>query len=474
MLLQFSFSNFRSFRELQTLNFVAGNRDKSLPENCITPVLPGLTGKLSRWTKGAALYGANASGKSTVLQALRALRNLVLTSARTTDPTEPIAQIVPFALDPAAATEPTAFAISFIQDGMRYEYRVAATRERIRHESLRSFPTAQPVEWFTRDWSEETGAFVFGPEKPKTFARDRPVEQRTLPNALHLSKLVAENHQQAAPVFRWFKERLHFFDLSAEGGFGGGFTTREFAEKTTNTSRMLELLRNADIGVASALVIEEEESFPDSNAFQPVASRPMTESGALLKALSEPHQPQSLSGGEPESPKKRKMFRVELAHKGKAGKLQLFDWADESAGTRRLYSLAGPWLDILQKGRIVCIDELETSMHPLMVRELLRLFFSEKENHNRAQILFTTHNPLLLDPTLIRRDQIWFTDKDNEGAAHLYPLTDYDPRQGESLVRGYMSGRYGAVPFIPAGLLDGTFEATGDGDAVETENKEPA
>lgn len=125
----------------------------------------------------------------------------------------------------------------------------------------------------------------------------------------------------------------------------------------------------------------------------------------------------------------------------------------ESAGTRRLFALAGLWLDILQKGNVVCIDELETSMHPLMVRELLRLFFSEMEYPNRAQILFTSHNPLLLDPTLIRRDQIWFTDKSNEGSAYLYPLTDYEPRQGESLVRSYMAGRYGAVPFVPGGLL---------------------
>ena len=96
-------------------------------------------------------------------------------------------------------------------------------------------------------------------------------------------------------------------------------------------------------------------------------------------------------------------------------------------------------------------------MHPLMVRELLRLFFSEKENPKGAQILFTTHNPLLLDATLLRRDQVWFTDKDESGESHLYPLTDYSPRRGESLVRGYLSGRYGAVPFVPAGLL-GSFQ----------------
>ena len=133
-------------------------------------------------------------------------------------------------------------------------------------------------------------------------------------------------------------------------------------------------------------------------------------------------------------------------------------WDRESAGTHRLFALVGPWLHILKSGLTVCVDELETSMHPLMVRELLRLFFTDQENPNRAQIIFTTHNPLLLDSTLIRRDQVWFTDKDDEGKAHLYPLTDYEPRVGESLVRGYLAGRYGAVPFVPEGLL-GTFPA---------------
>ena len=92
-------------------------------------------------------------------------------------------------------------------------------------------------------------------------------------------------------------------------------------------------------------------------------------------------------------------------------------------------------------------------MHPLMVRELLRLMFSSKENSGGAQILFTTHNPLLLDATLMRRDQVWFTDKNEVGESHVYPLTDYAPRKGESLIRGYLSGRYGAVPFVPTGLM---------------------
>jgi uncharacterized protein len=418
MLLQFSFSNFRTFRGLQTLNLVAGNRDQSLPENCITPNLPGLTGKLLRWNKGAAIYGANASGKTTVLDALEALADMVKVSAKLTDPQEPITQIEPFALDAAASSEPTAFAISFIQDEIRYEYRVAATRERILHESLSAFPTAKEEAWFTRDWVETIGEHVFGPEKPKSFKRDPLLEKRTLPNALHLSKLISENDKQVEPVFRWFKQRLRFLDLSAKSRFGDAFSTRQLAENTPLKERIVEILRHADIGVTGAAVREE--------------ARNEIELQSMLKLVPEDKQ---------EEFKKAKWFQTELSHRGPHGTSLPLKWDTESAGTHRLFALAGPWLDVLQKGYIVCIDELETSMHPLMVRELLRLIFSEKDN------------PLLLDLSLIRRDQVWFTDKDDEGAAHLYPLTDYEPRQGESLVRGYLAGRYGAVPFVPSGLL---------------------
>jgi AAA15 family ATPase/GTPase len=161
----------------------------------------------------------------------------------------------------------------------------------------------------------------------------------------------------------------------------------------------------------------------------------------------------------------------ELIHRASGNTEVALPWQSESAGTHRLFALAGPWLDILGNGYTVCVDELETSMHPLMTRELLRLFFSEQENPTCAQILFTTHKPLLLDATLVRRDQVWFTEKDSEGAAHLYPLTDFSPRKGESLVRGYLSGRYGAVPFVPEGLL-GTFPPHEVLDRTESDSHE--
>jgi AAA15 family ATPase/GTPase len=146
---------------------------------------------------------------------------------------------------------------------------------------------------------------------------------------------------------------------------------------------------------------------------------------------------------------------IELGHKGAGGKEFPLDWRDESAGTQKFFALAAPWLDIIETGRIAFLDEIETSIHPSMVNALLAIMLSNETNDNGAQLLFTTHNPLLLDTGLIRRDQVWFADKDDYGATHLYPLTDYKPRKKESLVRGYMAGRYGAIPFIPGNLIHG-------------------
>ncbi|OHE76821.1 MAG: hypothetical protein A2413_15630 [Treponema sp. RIFOXYC1_FULL_61_9] len=146
-------------------------------------------------------------------------------------------------------------------------------------------------------------------------------------------------------------------------------------------------------------------------------------------------------------------MEVALSHQaGDHPPVQLNFAKEESAGTRRYFALAGPWMDILENGVLVFIDEIETSLHPLLVKELVRLIQDPAANPKGAQIIFTTHSPTLLDTNLLRRDQIWFTEKTEEGTTRLYPLTDYQPRKGEAISKGYLAGRYGGVPFIPEGL----------------------
>lgn len=436
MLLQFSVSNFRALRGLQTLNLAASNYDKTLPENTLDPDLPGLKGK--RWLKGAAIYGANASGKSTLIEAMGALSDWVGQSAKTTDPEEGIPFVDPFALDVAAAEEPTAFAITFVAEKVRYEYRVAATESFIVHESLRAWPLGKEQIWFERDWNEEAEAHDFSPENPVGLPRNRDIEQRTLRNMLYLSKAVAENRKEVQPAFRWIVNQFRFLDLSTRSNVGGSFTLSQLDGKNEELKEKIrKALKHADLGLVNALAVEKE---PDAKMI------------TLLQSMSSEVAKTFRKKGE----KRPRFMEPQLFHQGPGDTTLPLDWEKESAGTQRFFALIGPWLDILQNGYTICVDEIETSMHPIMVRELLSLIFNADENRNGAQVIFTTHNPLFLDGTLLRRDQVWFTDKDEEGAAHLYPLGEYQPRQGESLIRGYMSGRYGAVPFVPKGLL-GTF-----------------
>lgn len=436
MLLEFSVSNYRAFRDQQTLNFAASNYDKTLPENCIEAELAGL--KRQRWIKGVAIYGPNAGGKSSVLNALQALSEMVRSSAKTTDPADPIKQIVPFALDATMTSVPTGFEVVFVSESVRYQYRVAATRERVWHESLRAFPKGKEQLWFCRQWNAASSQYDWSPESSASYRLDPQRETFTLPNVLFLSKAISLGDQQLEPIFRWFKERLRFLDLAANTRFRSSFTAKQIDEQSPLAPKIESLIRFADLGVHK---IQVQTDKPDPE---------------MLKKL---NIFADLPAEVKENFDKLRIQTVSLTHYG-ANEAVSFPWELESAGTQRLFELAGPWLDILENGYTVCIDELENSMHPLMVIELLRMVFDPNVNKNGAQVVFTTHNPLVLDLTLLRRDQVWFAEKDRKGEAHLYPLTDYAPRQGESLVRGYLSGRYGAVPFIPHGLL-GTRHAEG-------------
>ena len=137
------------------------------------------------------------------------------------------------------------------------------------------------------------------------------------------------------------------------------------------------------------------------------------------------------------------------APRSSPGSRAVFDLVDESSGTRNLLFLAGPVLDILQKGLTLVIDELDTSLHTLLVRELVRLFHRPEVNTGGAQLIFTTHDTSLLDaPDLFRRDQIWLVEKDREQASTLVALSEFSPRKNEALERGYLMGRYGGVPFL--------------------------
>jgi AAA15 family ATPase/GTPase len=431
VIIEFRVQNCRSFRGQQTLNLAASNYDKSLLENSVALSLPGLSD--TRLVKAVALYGPNAGGKTNVLQALRFLRWLVVDSATGQKP-EGKLPVEPFRLDADSLTSPTTFELVFVAENVRYELAVAATAQRIVQERLVAYPSGRAQVWYDRVWDEDAKRYAWSPETPTDFERDAGVVAKTRENALFLSTAVQWNNTQVAPVYKWFSEKLVFMNWGAESPLTHEFTARLVSQSGEAKNLIASVIRAADFGLRD-VEVHEEAVDGEAQKFFGAMKEFMRQAGAPTELLPE------------------RFWRVTFQQEGRAGKHFAMNWGEQSAGTRRFFSVLGPWLTVAQNSQVLCVDELETSLHPHLAVELLRLLVKLTNAQSRMQLLFTTHNPLLLDMTLLRRDQIWFVDKNAEGESFLYPLTDYKPRADESLVRGYLSGRYGAVPFIPHGLL---------------------
>ncbi len=432
MLIEFKVTNFRSIREEQKFSLVAGNTDKDLPSCVIDRELPGLSGV--KLLKGAAIYGANASGKSNILAAIRYMTGFVVRSATQIQPGGKTGA-EPFKLDTESATKPSEFEITFVADGVRFVFGFAVTPQRVVKEYLVAYPKGAPQKWYLRTFNANTGGYDWA--KPSTaFNQDKSLQDKTRENSLFLSVGPQFNHTQLTQVFNWFKDGLHFIDLGPEKRMGHGLTHGFTAEQIKNPvqhDRIINLLRSADFGVADVTAQETEITFEEIKQKMPPA---------IVAELEKRHGLEPLKG-----------LEINLTHRAVGIAPVTLDFDDEeSDGTRRFFALIGPWLDILDNGYTVFVDEIETSLHPILVRELLKLLFCSRNNPKGAQIVFTTHNPVFLDSTLIRRDQVWFTEKSPSGETHLYPLTDYQPRKDEALAKGYLAGRYGAIPFLEEGL----------------------
>jgi predicted ATPase len=418
MLVEFRVKNFRSLRDEQVLTLVA-SKDKSLEET--HTLSTGLKAAPSL-LRSAVVYGANAGGKSNLIKALQFMRGVVLESATIIQPGQSFA-VQPFRLDSQSTQQPTEFEVTFILDGVRYQYGFAMTPQRIINEYLLVYKAFKPQRWFERHFDVGTGkdVYEFGPglKGAKTLW-----EGATRPNSLFLSMAVQLNSEAMRPIFDWFTTGLVIFNeqtpLSPQ-------TSIKMLQQIEGRKQICELLCAADISIADIDVVTRK--VPGQTVhFDLLAGK--TE---IRHEEVEEHQ-------------------LRFSHETEHGKA-VFDLMDESNGTRNLLFLTGPVLDILKKGLTLVIDELDTSLHTLLVRELVRLFHNPEVNTGGAQLIFTTHDTSLLDaPDLFRRDQVWFIEKDKDQASTLVALAEFSPRKNEAMERGYLMGRYGGVPFLDHAL----------------------
>ena len=417
MLIEFRVRNFRSLRDEQVLSLVAAKiRGKN---SLIHNTMPSGVKSVPSLLKSAVVYGTNAGGKSNLIMALQYMRSVVAESASVMQPGQTFS-VQPFRLDPESETSPTEFEANFILNGIRYQYGFALTPQRVTSEFLLVYKAFKPQRWFDRHYDPQTGTdnYEFGPGLK---GQKSVWENATRPNALFLSMAVQLNSEQLRPIFEWFVNKLAIFNHLNQ--LGTDFSV-EMLRDPKGKHAIRAFLTSADISIADIKVVTRKVSGK-------------TVHFDLAAGKTEVHTEEG----------EKEINELQFYHVSEKGKAVL-GWQDESNGTKVLFSFSGPILDILNKGLILVVDELDNSLHPLLVRRLVELFNSPELNRNGAQLIFSTHDTSLLDPYLLRRDQIWFVEKDREQASKLYPLSDFSPRKNEALERGYLIGRYGSLPFL--------------------------
>ncbi|MEX2130013.1 MAG: ATP-binding protein [Pseudohongiellaceae bacterium] len=416
MLIDMNVTNFRSIRDLQTFSLVKGSGDELLATNTFAASATNGVDLL----RSAAIYGPNASGKSSLLLALQTMKRIVLESAATLQRGHKL-PVTPFRLNPATRDLPSEFEVTFMSAGVRYQYGFAATAERVHEEWLLAFPKGRAQRWFGRAWNMKNNRYDW--DLGSNLTGEKQLWQKsTRENALFLSTAVQLNSEQLQPVFDWFKETLRMANVE---GWNSTFSA-SLCEKNEK-GRIVDFLRAADLNIDDILV--------ESRPFDPTL---------LPEDMPEPVRDAILS-----DMKNKQILDIKTVHKDSDGNPVTFEFEDESHGTQKLFNFAGPWIDSLANGYVLFIDELHDNLHPRLVEFLVQLFHNEETNPNNAQLVFTTHETSILNQEIFRRDQIWFCEKDDSNSTNLYPLTDFSPRKGrENLELAYLSGRYGALPFI--------------------------
>ncbi len=417
MLIEFSVTNFRSIKEEARLSLVA-RPGKEHEESIITVESPAEGARPIRLLRSAAIYGANAAGKTNLLWGLKTMHDIVLRASGSVDELP----VTPFRFDPACKTQPTSFEVVCVAEGVRYQYGFSATAEKVTDEWLYAWPSGRPQTWFerSRSRSDKPGPWKLGGK----LTGDREVWKRaTRANDLFLSTAVALNSKQLRPIFDWFHKRLH---IAGVGGWRPDFSV-DFCRKKSQAA-VVDFLSEADLAVADMRIVEKE--------FSP---------NMLPKGM-----PTKLRESIAEAPVGGKTVDVFVQHQPRGGTPDEMDMDEESHGTQKMFALAGPWLDSLAEGNVIVFDELHEHLHPQLVRFLVGRFHDPSANPRGAQLVFTTHDTSILDRDVFRVDQIWLCERNERLETTIFPLSDFRPRKGvKSLGRAYLSGRFGALPYIP-------------------------
>lgn len=404
MILEFSIENYLSFKDKVTFSMLA-NATNGLDDNYIIS-------NDRRVLKTNAIYGANASGKTNLFKVL----TIVISMLRSSNIVNINAKlpIVPFKFDKNTINKPSEFEIKFIVDDVRYVYGFIADTNKIHEEYLYYYPNGRETKIFDRT---NTNDYSF-PQKDEKVLND--IAAKNAPNKFFIATATNWNYEKTKSPYKFLSADINTFNNL------GGLRDLALSEYLKNNKELkyfaLEFLKKADFNIEDYKVLETD--VPDDVL---AAIPDFIKSGMNMK-------------------EKPKVFTAFFKHKGSDVELS---YEEESMGTQIIFCFIPFIMDALNNKRVVVVDELDKSLHPYLVEMIVQMFNDPDINKNGAQLIFNTYDTNLLKLNILRRDQIWFTEKDDKnGISDLYPLSDFSVRKTENVERGYMLGRYGAVPFI--------------------------
>lgn len=425
MLIEFKFGNFRSFRDEAVLSMEAMGLGRL--KNCL------ISYNSMKLIPSVAIYGKNGGGKSNVIRAFWLAVQFIKNAQRTQHENAKI-PVKPFLLNDYSKDEPTFFEFTYVLDNVKYIYGFSATKEKIFSEYLYHSPKGQKATVFTRTEQK----FTFTEEK----AKRKLISEAVAPNQLFFSVACTMNDADCMRAMKWFRDYVFF--------------SRDYADipeqllEYSNDKNMLAAIsgyaKAADLGIEKMEFEFKDEVVKDFESEKNIPEEIRFALTAFMQNLKE-------NSNISEIGLQKSEVRATSYHNGinKNGIKTSFalDLSDESDGTRKLMSIAPAIESVLNNGGIVLVDELEKELHPMLVNYIVAKFQSKTSNPNGAQLIFTTHNTELLNMELMRKDQLYFADKNRkDGASELYSIGDFSTKTADNIRKGYLAGKYGATPDI--------------------------
>ena len=427
MLIEFKFTNYRSFRDETVLSMEA--MGLGTYKSCLIPF------RNKRLLPAAAIYGKNGGGKSNVIRAFWLAVQFIRNAQRTQHENAAI-PVQPFLLNDTSCDEPTSFEFIYTIADVKYVYGFSATKKEVFKEYLYYAPKGQLSMVFERDHQ----SFTFRDNSEKK--RRQLISEAVGSNQLYFAIACTMNETACQKAMSWFRENIFFSrdytDIPAQ--------LIEYSEKPDMLAAIKKYAENADVGIQDMNFEFRNEEIKDASNTGDIPSGIVAALTQFAKALSDISDTSEIK-------LQRSEVNATSYHKGlkSDGSEALFELqlADESDGTRKLMALAPAIERALECGGLLLVDELEKEMHPLMVEMIVSKFQSQSSNPNHAQIIFTTHDTELLNMNLLRKDQLYFADKSKkDGASELYSISELQTPTNENIRKGYLLGKYGGTPDI--------------------------